>query len=126
MLHDAADYADRSLRRLAEQERDYTLQDSPFAKWMRRYGVSFDQDRDCDRIELDFRIGRYSKAEIRRILRSGLESAMATSSHLAYDMIQSGVATYTTDGGDRRQINPFQSYGGVTKVLGRFEIPVKV
>jgi len=124
MLHDAADYADRSLRRLAEEERDYTLEDSPFAKWMRRYGVGMDRDRG--EISLAVQTGRHSLDEVRRILRAGLESALQTSTAFAYDLVAGATVTYTTTVGKQREINPYQYYGESIKVVGRYDVDAQV
>ncbi|WP_276258146.1 hypothetical protein [Haloglomus litoreum] len=64
----------RSLLSSADQE---VPEDSPFGKWVQRYGATL-QDHHRDGLRLDLASGNLSRHELVKVLRAGFEAADAT------------------------------------------------
>jgi len=105
-LEDTLEWLDDSLDRLADGE-DRLAEDSPFAKWLRTYGVEFDTTNH----ELHVHAGAYDTVEIRKLLRAGLSAARQTGPHI-FDEVFRCSATWMCKDGDRREaVNPFALQG---------------
>jgi len=113
-LEDTMDWISGSLDRLTDGA-DRIAADSPFAKWLRTYGVEFDTMNN----ELHVHAGAYDIVEIRKLLRSGLAAARQTGPHVFEDVIACSATWTGTDGDEREAINPFAVQGQTSiAVLG--------
>ncbi len=112
----AVKYVDRSLNDVVGEMDVLKTEDTPFARWMRKYGVTSDETRDG--LELEINAGEFSKYDVQKILRQGLDAARSTGSHVVDALLASEVTWYSVEEGRRSEISPFTFAGGVVRILG--------
>ncbi|WP_323190746.1 hypothetical protein [Halostella sp. PRR32] len=112
----AVKYVDRSLSDVVDEMDVLKTEDTPFARWMRKYGVTGGEKRDG--LELEITAGKMSKYDVQRILRQGLDAARATGSHVVETVLESELTWHSLSEGRRTEVSPFTFAGGVVRILG--------
>jgi len=105
-LESTAEWIEGSLDRLVDGE-DRIAEDSPFAKWLRTYGIEFDAREG----NLHVHAGQYDMVEIRKLLRAGLSAARQTGPHVFDDVFACSASWHDADGDRRTAVNPFALQG---------------
>ena len=75
-VRETADWACKSIEKVAAEEQLFQSEDGPFQQWMERHGVRLVEEQP----DLEFKIDRpVSDIEIKQLLRAGLDAAEASS-----------------------------------------------
>lgn len=112
-LEDVTEWVERGIDAIVDGS-DEIAADSPLAKWARRHGVLLDERADDLEVELT---GDYSKLEIQKLLRAGLEAARDTGAKTAARFVD-GSFTYRMDGHRKPDQTPFNYVGARLFCLG--------
>lgn len=112
-LEDVTEWVERGIDAIVDGS-DEIAADSPLAKWARRHGVLLDERADDLEVELT---GDYSKLEIQKLLRAGLEAARDTGAKTAARFVD-GSFTYRMDGHRKPGQTPFNYVGARLFCLG--------
>jgi hypothetical protein len=112
----AVKYVDRSLSDVVDEMNVLKAEDSPFARWMRQYGVTATEQGDS--LKLEITTGQFSKYDVQKILRKGLDAARSTGPHIVEALLESELTWTSLEEGRRSEISPFTFAGSVVRILG--------
>lgn len=113
-LEDAMEWVEQGLHDLAADQDGLITEDSPLAKWARRYGAAASRTADGWEFELH---GTFDLHQIRKALRSGYVAAREDGSKTAARFMEAGFEWNSPDGRESRE-RAFTIRGGEIFVLG--------
>lgn len=125
-IDEAAEWANRELSELAAEAVDLD-EDSPFASWLRRYGVQMREMRSeeapvegyCEEewLELSINLGDWTEGEVRRMLREAGIAARQTSTSMLYQL-RNTVVRWTDGDGQPQSVIAGSWFGSDFRVGG--------